>query len=270
MDRVVLITGASSGIGFDTAIQFKKKGFIVYATARRIDRLGKLKENGIKVLELDVTKEESMVNCVNEIISKEGRIDILVNNAGYGSYEAIEDVSMEEARRQVEVNIFGLARMTQLVLPSMRQNKFGKIINISSMGGKIYTKFGGWYHATKFAVEGFSDCLRLELELFGIDVILVEPGGIKIEWGAIAAENLRKSSEKGAYAKDASKTAEYMEKTYKGNRLTDPIVIANTIVKAATVNKPKTRYLVGFGAKPIVFLRRILSDRMFDKVIKRM
>lgn len=270
MNKVVLITGASSGIGFDTAIQFRKKGFTVYATARRLNRLEKLKEHGINVLELDVTSEESMVNCVDKIIKKEGKIDILVNNAGYGSYGAVEDVSIEEGRRQVEVNLFGLARMTQLVLPSMRENKYGKIVNISSVGGKIHTKFGAWYHATKFAVEGFSDCLRVEVEPFGIDVIVIEPGGIKTEWGTIAADNLKKSSEKGAYAKEASKSSEMMKKLYIGNRLTDPIVIANTIVKAATTNKPKTRYLIGFSAKPMAFLKRILSDRMFDKIISRM
>lgn len=269
MNRVVLVTGASSGIGFSTAMQFRKKGFTVYATARRLNRLEKLKEHGINILELDVTKEESMVNCVNKIMSKEGRIDVLVNNAGYGYYGAVEDVSMEEARKQVEVNIFGLARMTQLVLPSMRKNKFGKIINISSMGGKVYTKFGAWYHATKFAVEGFSDCLRLEVEPFGIDVIIVEPGGIKTEWGGIAAENLKKSSANGAYVEEANKASEYFKQMYSGSKLTDPIVIADTIVKAVTVKKPKTRYLIGYSAKPVVFLRRILSDRMFDKIVRR-
>ena len=163
-------------------------------------------------MSLDVTDEESMVNCVREILDKEGRIDVLVNNAGYGSYGAVEDVSMEEARRQVEVNLFGLARMTQLVLPSMRQNKYGKIINISSMGGKVWTSFGAWYHATKFAVEGFSDCLRLEVEPFGIDVIVVEPGGIATDWGVIAAEKLRTASAKGAYKEAANKSADNMVK----------------------------------------------------------
>ncbi|MGL5066248.1 MAG: oxidoreductase [Sarcina sp.] len=179
MKKVALITGASSGIGFDTAIELQKKGYIIYGAARRVDRLETLKKNGINVIALDVTNEESMVKCVETILAKEGRIDVLVNNAGYGSFGAIEDVSMEEARRQVEVNVFGLARMTQLVLPSMRANKYGKIVNISSMAGKMHTPFGGWYHATKFAVEGFSDCLRMEVAEFGIDVILVEPGGIK-------------------------------------------------------------------------------------------
>ena len=270
MNKVALITGASSGIGFDTAIELKKKGFIVYGAARRLDRLAKLKESGIKIIALDVTNEESMIKCVNEILDKEGRIDILINNAGYGSFGAIEDVSMEEAKRQMEVNIFGLARMTQLVTPSMRKNKFGKIVNISSMAGKVHTPFGGWYHATKFALEGLSDCLRMELEPFGIDVIIVEPGGIKTDWGIIAAEHLKKSSEKSAYADATNKAAKSMKEMYSGSRLTDSIVIAHTIVKSVTVKKPKTRYLVGYGAKPAVFMRRLVSDRIFDKIIKRM
>lgn len=270
MKKVVLITGASSGIGYDTAIELKERGFIVYGAARRLDRLNKLKEKDINIIELDVTKEESMSSCVSTIIEREGKIDILINNAGYGSYGEIENVTMEEARKQIEVNIFGLARMTQLVLPNMRKNKFGKIVNISSMGGKMYTPFGGWYHATKFAVEGFSDCLRMEVEPFGIDVIIVEPGGIKTEWGIIAAENLKNSSLGGAYENTALDASNHMRQLYSGEKLTSPKVIAKTICKAVTANKPKTRYLVGYGAKPAVFLRRILSDRMFDKIIKKL
>jgi short-subunit dehydrogenase len=153
-----------------------------------------LESDGIRVLQLDLTDEDSIEACVKSIIEREGRIDILVNNAGYGSYGAIEDVPISEARRQFEVNLFGLARLTQAVLPSMRAKRFGRIVNISSIAGKIYTPFGAWYHATKFALEGFSDCLRLEVEPFGINVVVVVPGGIKTEWGTIAAEHLRKTS----------------------------------------------------------------------------
>lgn len=267
--KVALITGASSGIGKDTAVELKKKGFIVYGAARRIDKMEELKSFGINIIALDVTKEESMVQCVNEIIKKEGKIDVLVNNAGYGSYSAVEDVPIEEARKQVDVNIFGLARMTQLVLPSMRKNNFGKIVNISSMGGKITTPFGAWYHATKYALEGFSDCLRMELEPFGIDVIIIEPGAIKTEWSDIASENLKKTSMKGAYKESAIRSAANMKKSYAGDKPTKPIVIAKTIAKSVTVSKPKTRYLVGYGAKPVVFLKAIFSDRLYDKIIKK-
>lgn len=266
--KVALVTGASSGIGKETAIELSQKDFIVYAAARRTDRMQDLAAKGIRPIALDVTNDESMVNCINEILKKEGKIDVLVNNAGYGSYGAIEDVPMEEARRQIEVNLFGLARMTQLVLPSMRKNKYGKIVNISSMGGKIWTSFGGWYHAAKFAVEGFSDCLRLEVSSFGIDVIVVEPGGIKTDWGMIAAKGLKEVSAKGAYAEAANKTAEGMVKNYSGNSLSKPELIAKTISKAVTIRKPKTRYLVGFMAKPMVFMKNVFGDRAYDRIIK--
>lgn len=266
--KVALITGASSGIGKSTAIELNKKGFIVYGAARRKDMMQDLEVKGIHTISLDVTNDESMVKCVNEILNKEGRIDVLVNNAGYGSYGAVEDVLMEEARRQVEVNVFGLARMVQLVVPSMRKNKSGRIVNISSMGGKIWTKFGGWYHATKFAVEGFSDCLRLELEPFGIDVVVIEPGGITTDWGIIAAEKLRDASAKGAYAQAASKTADGIIKNYTGNQMSKPELIARCIGKAVTVRRPKTRYLIGYFAKPMVFMKTVLGDRAFDRIIK--
>jgi len=265
--KVVLITGASSGIGKETASLMNTKGFSVYAAARRIERMKDLEKQGIHLVEMDVTDEASMVSGVNSILAKEGSIDILVNNAGYGSYGAIEDVSLDEGRRQFEVNLFGLARLTQLVLPKMRQNKYGKIINISSIGGKIYTPFGGWYHATKHAVEGFSDCLRLETQPFGIDVIIVEPGGIATEWGDIAAENLRKTSAKGAYAAAANKTADGMVKTYASNQVSKPIVIAETILKSITARKPKTRYTAGYMAGTTILMRRFLSDRLFDRII---
>lgn len=270
MKKVALITGASSGIGYETALELKGKGFIVYGAARRLDRLESLKAKGINVLPLDVTNEESMKNCVSEILKREGRVDILVNNAGYGSFGAVEDVSIEEARRQIDVNIFGLARMVQLVLPSMRKNKFGKIVNISSMGGKMYTPFGAWYHATKFAVEGFSDCLRLELEPFGVDVIIVEPGAIKTEWSDIAADKLIESSKGGPYEKTGKEAAEHLRIVYARKQTSSPKVISKTIGEAVTASKPKTRYLVGYGAKPAVFARRVVSDRMFDKITKKM
>ncbi len=268
--KVALITGASSGIGRETAIAFQKKGYIVYAAARRIERMKDLQGMGIQTISLDVTLDESMVACINQILSKEGRIDVLVNNAGYGSFGAVESVPMEEARRQIDVNLFGLARMVQLVLPSMREKKYGKIINISSMGGKVWTKYGSWYHATKFAVEGFSDCLRLEVAQFGIDVCVIEPGIIKTDWGQIAADNLVNTTINSAYHKDAKKTADNMMKYYGGNKPTEPVIIAKTIVKAAMKKHPKTRYLVGFLAKPMVFLKWIISDRMFDRVVQRM
>jgi NAD(P)-dependent dehydrogenase (short-subunit alcohol dehydrogenase family) len=267
--KVVLITGASSGIGREAARTLKKAGSVVYAAARRSEMMKDLENDGICVLQLDVTDEHSIEACVKSIIEREGRIDILVNNAGYGSYGAIEDVPISEARRQFEVNLFGLARLTQAVLPSMRAKRFGRIVNISSIAGKIYTPFGGWYHATKFALEGFSDCLRLEVEPFGINVVVIEPGGIKTEWGTIAAEHLRKISGSGAYAQAANQAADSMLRTYRGDRLSPPSLVAEAIREAVAARKPRTRYAVGFGAKPMLILRPFLSDRMFDRLVRR-
>jgi len=267
--KTALVTGASSGIGKSTVELLLSAGATVYAAARRVEKMSDLEKLGAHLVKMDVTDEESMVSGINSIREKEGSIDILVNNAGYGSYGAIEDVPVDEARRQFEVNIFGLARLTQLVLPQMRQNHYGKIVNISSMGGKIYTPFGGWYHATKHALEGFSDCLRLETEPFGIDVVVVEPGGIATEWGAIAAENLKKTSGSGAYAEAANKVADGMAEMYSTDQLSDPTVIANVILKAVTARKPKTRYTAGYMAKPAIFMRHWLPDRWFDRIISR-
>ncbi|WP_373471161.1 oxidoreductase [Carnobacterium alterfunditum] len=266
--KVALVTGASSGIGYAAAIDLHNAGFTVYGAARRMDKLKSLEDKGIHIIELDVTSEESMVKSIETIINNEGRLDILVNNAGYGSYGSLEDVPMEEARRQVEVNVFGLARMSQLALPHMRKNKFGRIINISSIGGKLYTPFGGWYHATKFAVEGLSDSMRLETAQFGIDVVVIEPGGVKTDWGIISADNLIKTSKNSVYETSAKETADKMRKNYSGTQLSDPRVVSEAIVKAATVKKPKTRYLVGMGAKPAIFIRKLVSDKVFDKIIK--
>lgn len=265
--KTALITGASSGIGKETAQSLLSEGFTVYAAARRVEEMKDLEQLGAYVVSMDVTDEKSMESTVNSILETEGSIDILVNNAGYGSYGAIEDVPIDEARHQFEVNIFGLAFLIQLVLPKMRENRYGKIVNISSMGGKIYTPFGGWYHATKHALEGFSDALRLETASFGIDVIIIEPGGIATPWGEIAAENLKKTSGNGAYAEAATKAANGMARRYSGDQLSPPSLIAKTILEAIIARKPKTRYAVGFGARPSIFLRKILSDRMFDRII---
>ncbi|MES2565747.1 MAG: oxidoreductase [Bacteroidota bacterium] len=264
-NKVVLITGASSGIGKETAKLLIKNGCIVYGAARRIDKMSDLQTLGIKLLEMDVTNEDSMVKGIQHILNAEKRIDVLVNNAGYGSYGALEDVPISEARYQFEVNIFGLARLTQLVLPKMRDQRLGKIINISSMGGKFGEPHGAWYHATKFAVEGLSDSLRMELKQFNIDVVIIEPGAIKSEWGGIAKENLLKVSGNTAYKSLAEKHANLIDETYKRVG-SEPIVIAKTIVRAIHSVNPKTRYAVGGGAGLLLFVRRILSDKLFDKL----
>lgn len=212
-----------------------------------------------------------MKHAVSRIAAEQGRIDVLVNNAGYGSYGALEDVPLDEARAQIEVNVFGLARLTQLVLPLMRTQRSGTIVNISSMGGRFATPLGSWYHASKFAVEGLSDALRLELKRFGIDVVLVEPGSIRTEWGAIAADKVRATSGHGPYAEQANAVAKSLgSSSQEGARMTSsPSVIANVVTKAVTARRPRTRYTVGFGARPLILLSRLLPDRAFDAFIKR-
>ena len=209
--KVALVTGGSSGIGEQTALRLKQAGFTTYAVARRVDRMAGLEAEGVHAFAMDVTDEASMVGGIERIIAEQGRIDVLVNNAGYGSYGAVEDVPLEEARRQFEVNLFGLARLVQLVTPHMREQKSGRIINISSIGAVIYEPFGAWYHATKFAVDGFSDSLRVELRPFGIDVVLSHPAGIITEWNEIARNSLVERSKDGVYAASAVKAAKAME-----------------------------------------------------------
>jgi short-subunit dehydrogenase len=263
--KVVLITGASSGIGKDSARLLAQGGYTVYGAARRTDKMEDLKADGINLIAMDVTDEESMVKGIETILNKENRIDVLINNAGYGSYGALEDVPMAEAKYQFEVNIFGLARLTQLVLPQMRKQNSGKIINISSIGGSIGEPHGSWYHATKFAVEGLSDSLRMELKQFGIDVVIIKPGAILTEWNTIARENLLKVSGNTAYKTLAHKHVKMLENADAQGSL--PIVVAKTIFEAVEAKKPKTRYATGKGASIILFLRSILSDRMFDKLM---
>ena len=267
MSKTALVTGASSGIGEETAHTLHKLGYTVYAAARRTDRLKQLTNVGIHALTMDVTDDESMTSGIEKIIAETGRIDVLVNNAGYGSYGAIEDVTLDEARRQFEVNVFGLGRLTQLVLPHMRAQRSGTIINISSMGGRLTTPLGGWYHATKHAVEALSDALRMETAPFGIDVVVIEPGGIRTEWSGIAADHLEETAEGSAYASQIKAVANSMRSESTNKRQSPPSVIADTVEKIVTARKPRTRYVVGFAAKPLVTLRRLLPDRAFDRVI---
>lgn len=263
MERIALVTGASSGIGAATARRLARAGFVVYGAARRLDRLAELAGDGVRPMALDVTSDESMVAAVDQVLAESGRIDVLVNNAGYGAYGAIEDVPMAEARRQIEVNLFGLARMIQLVLPTMRRQGSGTIVNITSMGGKITTPFGGWYHASKFAVEGLSDALRSEVASFGIDVVVIEPGNIATEWGGIAMDSARGMSGHGAYAERVDAMAAAMDGPV-ARFGSDPDVVAKAIERAVTARRPRTRYAVGAMAKPALAARKVLPDRAMD------
>ena len=264
MSKIVLVTGASSGIGEATARRLLADGYKVYAAARRVDRMRGLADAGAQVLPLDLTDDASIVQAVEAIQQREGRLDALINNAGYGSYGALEDVPLDEGRRQFEVNVFGLARLIQLCLPMMRAQRSGTVVNITSIGGKMHEPMGSWYHATKFAVEGLSDCLRMELAPFGIDVVVVEPGGIRTEWGGIAQEGMLRYSGHTAYAEQAQMHARMFSAGDKSSMVSPPEVVAKTIARALRATRPRTRYATGGGARTILFLRRWLSDRAFD------
>jgi len=267
MSKIALVTGASSGIGKETARLLVESGYIVYGAARKTEKMEDIKTLGVNIISLDVTDESSIENCVKQIIEKKGRIDILINNAGFGLYGTIEDVPINEGRRQMEVNLFGMARLIQLVLPYMRHNRYGKIVNISSIAGKLATPLGGWYHASKFAVEGLSDSLRLEVKPFGIDVIIIEPGGIKTEWADIANENLNNIAANPAYKSLTDKAGNFFGMIKNG---TPPIVIARLIKKAIEAKRPKARYAKGKMAGIALFGRRWLGDRLFDYILMKL
>lgn len=266
--KVALITGASSGIGKAAAFELKNKGFTVYAAARRLEPMEELKKSGINTLSLDVTDEKSVESVIEHIISTSGRIDVLINNAGYAVYGAVEDIPIDIAKKQFDVNLFGLSFLVQQVLPYMRAAEQGTIINISSIGGKIYSPYGAYYHASKFAVEGYSDCLRYELKPFNIKVVLIEPGIIKTEWQLIAAESLNQYSGNGAYASGVAEYSNYMKKMYANNRASSPMVIARLIARIARKSNPKPRYAAGRLSSTALISRKILPDRLFDYILR--
>ncbi|CAM5542166.1 oxidoreductase [Rhodanobacter lindaniclasticus] len=266
--RIALITGASSGIGEATAQRLLADGYVVYAAARRLGRMQALAQAGAQLLALDLTDDASIVAAVDAIRQAHGRLDVLVNNAGYGSYGALEDVPLDEGRRQFEVNLFGLARLIQLVTPLMRAQASGTIVNITSIGGKMHEPLGSWYHATKFAVEGLSDCLRMELAPFGIHVVVIEPGAIRTEWSGIAQQSLLRYSGHTAYAAQATAHARMLAASDTSKLASAPDVIARTIARALRARRPRTRYAAGGGARTILFLRWLLGDRAFDAVMR--
>lgn len=267
--KVILITGASSGMGKETAKLLAGQGHKVYAGARRLEKMKDLESLGIEPIAMDVTREEDNKKAVDTIISRENRIDVLINNAGFGLYGAVEDIPLKDARYQFDVNLFGLAGLTQLVLPYMRRQKSGRIINLSSMGGKIYTPLGAWYHATKHAVEGFSDCLRLEVKQFGIDVVVIEPGLIQTNFGKVVGEQVQKYVDGSAYKSMLDPYLKMMNDPKFATMGTRAIVLAKEIARAVNAKKPKTRYLKGMMAKPAIFIRNTFGDRIYDSFISK-
>lgn len=269
VSRVVLITGCSSGLGRATAIHLANKGWTVYATARRVTDLAETTAAGCKALALDVTDEASMVAAVQTIEAEHGAIGVLINNAGYSQSGAIEAVPMARVRAQFETNVFGLLRLTQLVLPKMRAQRWGRIVNLSSMGGKLVFPGGGYYHATKYAVEALSDALRFEVRGFGIEVVIVEPGLIKSGFAEAATSSMKLEGElAGAYDKFhaavAKGTIEVYEKGPFARLAGVPEDVAKTIAKAISARRPKTRYTVSPSAKVFLAQRALLSDRAWD------
>lgn len=265
--KVALVTGASSGMGKEIAKQLLEDGLTVVAVARRTEKMADLQSMGAHIQRMDITNDEDVRNVVNQLNQKYGGVDVLVNNAGFGLYGAMEDIPMDDARYQFDVNLFGVARLTQLILPTMREKHAGTIINISSMGGKVYTPLGACYHATKHALEGWSDCLRLELAEFGINVVIVEPGIIKTEFGAVLNDPMLEYSASGPYSTLTKKVAKANTAMYERGSGSSAAVIARIVSAAVKAPRPKTRYAAGQYARPLIFLRKWASDRLFDRIV---
>ena len=264
MNKLILITGATSGMGKVTAEDLIKAGHIVYGAGRKEEELKSIQDLGGKGLVMEMTDYSTLETGVEEIIREHGKIDVLWNNAGYGLYGPVEEVSIEQAKQQFEVNLFGLARLTQLVLPHMRKENKGLIINTSSMGGKIYTPLGAWYHATKHALEGWSDCLRLELKSFNIDVVVLEPGMIDTGFGSAVAQHMPKDSANGPYKKIIEPLLNMDPNAIKAS---PPSVISQTVQKIISAEKPKTRYVAGKMARFLIYTRKLFGDRLYDRII---
>ena len=264
VSKAVLITGCSTGIGRATAERLAAGGWKVYATARRLESIADLAAKGCDTLALDVTDEASMEAAVKHVADAEGAVGVLINNAGYSQSGAVETVPMDEVRRQFETNVFGLVRMCQLVLPGMRRQRWGRIVNLSSMGGRLVFPGGGLYHGTKYAVEAISDALRFEVRDFGVDVILIEPGLIKSEFGETAAKG---TGDGGDYAAFNDAVAKATAGAYEGPTMKlggGPDDVARKIEKALRARRPKARYPVTASARILLTQRALLADRGWD------
>ena len=263
---IVLITGASSGIGLSAAKRLASQGHKVYGAARRVELMEGIP--GVVPVRLDLTSEASVAEAVKFVLQAEGRIDALVNNAGYGSLGPVETVPMEEARRQMDVNLFGLAAMVKAVLPVMRGQGFGRIINLSSIAGRVVMPMCAWYNVSKYSVESLSDNLRMDLRRFGIRVSLIEPGGIRTPWGDIAASHLEDSVRGTAYEDTGLREARVLRKGYSMRVLSSPEVVARAICRAVNSRHPRARYRVGAGSRLIITLHTLLPTRWWDSLCR--
>ena len=269
----VLITGCSSGIGHAAAQRLNADGFKVYATARRTQAIADLGEQGCQTLALDVTDEQSMSAAVAHVTEAEGAVGVLINNAGYSQSGAVESVPIDVVRRQFETNVFGLIRMCQLVLPGMRSQRWGKIVNISSMGGRLVFPGGGLYHATKYAVEALSDALRFEVRGFGVDVILIEPGLITTRFGEVASGSVSEGADgsTGPYEDFNRHVAKITSEAYEGPMAKlggPPEKVADAIADALAADRPKARYPVTPSARLLIGQRRFTPDRVWDLMMR--
>jgi NAD(P)-dependent dehydrogenase (short-subunit alcohol dehydrogenase family) len=269
--KAVLVTGCSSGIGRATALHLAARGHTVYASARRPDSIADLEQHGCRVLVLDVTDETSRVEAVAAVEAEHGAVGALVNNAGYSQSGAVESVPLDEVRRQFETNVFGLVRMCQLVLPAMRAQRWGRIVNVSSMGANFTFPGGGFYHATKYAVEAISDALRFEVKGFGVDVAIIQPGLIKTSFGEVAATAVGQADEAGPYTSFNERVAQATRDIYvKGPARhlgAGPEAVAKTIERAITAKSPKIRYRVTPSARLLIGQRAVMTDRMWDRMM---
>jgi NAD(P)-dependent dehydrogenase (short-subunit alcohol dehydrogenase family) len=269
--KAVLITGCSSGIGYATAARLAEEGWNVYATARKPESIADLAEQGCQTLALDVTDEQSMSDAVARVTEAEGAVGVLINNAGYSQSGAVESIPIDEVRRQFETNVFGLLRMCQLTLPGMREQGWGKVVNMGSMGGRFTFPGGGLYHATKYAIEALSDAMRFEVRGFGVDVILIEPGLITTGFGDVASGSVSSAGEDSPYAEFNRRVAERTEGAYKGPLMKlggGPDDVAKTIAGALNSDRPKARYPVTLSAHLLINQRRITPDRIWDLTMR--
>src|ERR671913_8670 len=272
VSKAVLITGCSSGIGWATAERLADVGWRVYATARDVAKIAALAQRGCELLSLDVTDEDSMRTAVDEVERREGAVGVLVNNAGYSQSGAVEAVPMEKVRRQFETNVFGLARMCQLVLPGIRRQGYGRIVNVSSMGGKLTFPGAGYYHATKHAVEAISDALRFEVQGFGIKVSVIEPGLIRTDFAETAVGSMDDSDGENPYAGFDESVAKATAENYGRGPFArlggGPEAVAEAIDHAVSVRSPRSRYAVTPSARLFLRLRRLLPDRAWDAALR--
>lgn len=264
--KTVLITGASSGIGFETAKRFCESGWRVFAGARRLEKMEPLRELGAETFYLDVCDDAS---C-KEAVSRCDTLNVLVNCAGYGQYGPIECVTDEDAMRQMDTNVFGVIRMCRYAAPKLRGQGSGRIINVTSCGGRATTYLGGLYHMSKYAAESLTDALRMELQPFGVRVVAIEPGLIKTAWEAISAEHLLKTGEGTVYEQDCRMVASAYNDAQNWSAVTAPETVAKYILRAATAKRPKARYLFGFGARPLLAARTLLPTSVYDRIMRNM